>query len=274
VAGAAVASLLTILRYAQGHQTYYRRYAAAGFDPNDLGLTVALAIPLALYLALKEPGLLRWAYWSCVALALTAVLLSASRTCLVVSFAAFSFVVWSWRESDSRQKLAGVALAGLLLGGVLLLAPPAARQRLGTLPTEAAKGTLHDRTRIWKAGAGSFRSHPLLGVGAGAFPEAVRPQIGEPALAGHRYVAHNSFLSILVECGLIGLGLFLLLAATLAAFIWMMPVVERALWSVMLAAWALGVMTLTWEHRKPTWLLFALIMTEWARSFAAARETR
>lgn len=62
VAGAGVASVLTMIRYAEGQQTYYRRYAAAGFDPNDLGLTVALSIPLALYLGLRGRGWLRWAY--------------------------------------------------------------------------------------------------------------------------------------------------------------------------------------------------------------------
>ena len=274
VAGAAVASLLTITRYAQGLQTYYRRYAAAGFDPNDLGLTVALSIPLALYLSLRERGWARWASRAAVVVAMAAVLLSASRTSLVVSFLSFTFVAWTWRESDRGQRLAGIVLAGLLAAGALQLAPTAARQRLATLPREAAQGTLHDRTRIWKAGLNSFRSHPVVGVGAGAYPEAVRPQIGTPARAGHQYVAHSTWLSVLVECGLIGLGLFLMLTGTLAAFVWFMPLAERALWSVMLAVWAVGITTLTWEHRKPGWLLFALIMTEWARSFAAPRGTR
>ena len=86
VAGAAVASVLTILRFAQGLQTYYRRYAATGFEPNDLGLTVALSIPLALYLALRGRGPLRWVWRGAVALAIAAILLSASRTALVVSY--------------------------------------------------------------------------------------------------------------------------------------------------------------------------------------------
>ena len=152
VAGAAVASLLTITRYAQGLQTYYRRYAAAGFDPNDLGLTVALSIPLALYLSLRERGWARWALRASVVVVMAAVLLSASRTSLVVSFLSFTFVAWTWRESDRGQRLAGIALAGLLAAGALQLAPTAVRQRLATLPREAAQGTLHDRTRIWKAG--------------------------------------------------------------------------------------------------------------------------
>jgi hypothetical protein len=53
-------------------------------------------------------------------------------------------------------------------------------------------------------------------------------------------------------------------------FIWTLPSTERALWTVTLAAWAVGVSTLTWEHYKPTWLLFALVMTAWARSYAGA----
>jgi hypothetical protein len=31
----------------------------------------------------------------------------------------------------------------------------------------------------------------------------------------------------------------------------------------MLLVWAVGVSTLTWEQYKPSWLLLAMIMTEW-----------
>jgi O-antigen ligase len=274
VAGAAVASVLTILRFAQGLETYYRRYAATGFEPNDLGLTVALSIPLALHLAARGRGPLRWVWRGAVALAIAAILLSASRTALLVSFVGFAYPLWTWRKSDLSQKISCLVLFSLLVLGPLYLAPHSSRQRLATLLAEATAGTLHNRTQIWKAGARVFLERPWRGVGAGGYPEAVRPQLGTPALAGHQYVAHNTYLSVLVESGLIGFGLFALTILVLAAFVWIMPSTERALWSVMLLVCGVGVTTLTWEHRKPVWFIAALITTAWARSFRPAGESR
>jgi O-antigen ligase len=267
VAGAAVASVLTLSRFARGIQTYYRRYAATGFEPNDLGLTVALSIPLALYLARRERGKWRWACYVAVGLALAAVMLSASRSALAASFAALGFSFLTWRGADTTHRVCSIALLVLLCLGPTVLAPSAARERLATLPQEMMQGTLHNRTQIWKAGIRAFQQRPLIGVGAGAYPEAVRPELGAPALEGHRYVAHNSYLSVLVECGLTGFLFATAAVLVLGVFVWMMPFTERALWAVMLLVCGLGMTTLTWEHRKPVWLIAALIMTGWAQAF-------
>ncbi|HSW49721.1 MAG TPA: O-antigen ligase family protein [Bryobacteraceae bacterium] len=274
IAGATIASVLTLLRYVRGLETYYRRYAAPGFDPNDLGLTVALSVPLALYLGLRDRGSLRWLYRIAILLATAAILLSASRTAFVLTACAYVLVPWTWRQADVAGKISGVVLFGTLLAGALYLAPSASRQRLATLPAEVSAGTLHNRTQIWKAGLNVARSHPFLGVGSGTYARAVEPQLGVPAIPGHSYVAHNSYLSVLVESGLIGLGLLALLLAALTAYVWIMPPVERAVWSVVLGMWMVGIAVLTWEHRKPGWLFFGLILTEWARSFHRPGERR
>lgn len=268
--GAAAAAVNALVRYAQNQETYYQRYAAAGFEPNDFGVTMALSIPLALYLAGRSGGLLQWAYRAAVALVISAVYLSGSRTSLIATVIAFSLVPLAWRHWQRAQRIAGVALFGLLVLGFYSFAPARSRERITTIPAEITQGTLHNRKQIWKSGLVAWRDHVVLGVGAGAYPEAVRPELGDPDVPGHRYVAHNTFLSVLVECGIVGFGLYALLLATLALYTWVMPSLSRALWGVMLAVWAAGVSTLTWEHRKPGWLIFALIMTEWARSFRAA----
>jgi O-antigen ligase len=274
VYGAAISSILTIVRYARNQQTYYRRYATAGFDPNDLGLTLALAVPMVLYLASRVTRPWKWTVWLSGFLVVAAVLLTASRMSLVVAAAGFLFAVLTWRESSAGQRVFSLVMFGALAAGALWLAPSASRERLATLHTELTRGTLHNRTHIWKAGLKVLKRHPLLGAGAGAYPDAVYPWLGRPGIAGHQYTAHNTFLSVLVETGLSGAACFGLLLLTLAGFIWMMRPGDRALWLTTFLMWAMGVFTLTWEHRKPTWMLFALILTAWARAFEPPDEER
>jgi O-antigen ligase len=153
-----------------------------------------------------------------------------------------------------------VLLVALALGP-FRLAPQAARARLATLPAEATAGTMHDRTRIWKAGLQLFQRHPVAGVGFGAYPQAAYP-----TLRIH-YNAHNTFLSVLVEAGVIGFVLWSALLGVLIWYIRLLPAKERAFWITALTVWAIGVLAVAWEHRKPTWMVFALIMTAWAHAF-------
>jgi O-antigen ligase len=267
VCGAVVAALNTYVRFLQGRQTYWRRYAAAGFDPNDCGLILALSVPLALYLSLHARSWRRAGYYAAILIVLSGVLLTASRTALVAALVALAFALWTWREADLPQRAATLVLPLVLVFGFYGLAPAPSRERLATLPAELTKGTLHNRTKIWKAGLKVLRHHPVLGIGVGAYPEAVKPQLGTPGVPGHEYVAHNTFLSVLVESGAVGFGLYASMLCVLAAFIWTMPSSDRALWTVMLLVWATGVSTLTWEQYKPSWLVVAWIMAAWSVSW-------
>src|SRR6185436_14960972 len=116
------------------------------------------------------------------------------------------------------------------------------------------EGTLTHRTVIWAAGLQAFRDHAFLGVGAGAYGAAVLKAVDIP------YVAHNTYLSVLVELGTVG---GLLSVGLLASVVWCavrMRDLERRLWITLLVAWGAGVSSLTWEYRKPTWLLFGLLV--------------
>ena len=264
VFGAVAASGVAFWRYLHHHQTYYLRYAASGFDPNDFGLVLAISVPLALYLALREPRPLRWIYLAMVPIVMAAVLLTASRASLIATFVAFTFTFFTWRAADRTFRVVSLVLMAALGLSLVRFAPAPQRNRLATIPTEITRGTLHDRTRIWKAGLKVLKQHKMIGVGSGAYPEAVEPWLGKPMVAGFQYVAHNTFLSVLVECGMVGFAIYALLLATLLFFILTLPPLERSLWLVVAGSWAVGVFTLTWEHYKPTWLIMAMITTAWA----------
>lgn len=267
--GAVAASVSAYVRYFNGQQTYWRRYAAPGFDPNDFGLILALSIPIALYLSMAQ-GRMRWVYRLAIVAVLFAIVLTASRMAMVTTFAAFLFPALMWRQMDLGQRAASITLVALMVLGLYRFAPAPARERLATFSSELTKGTLHNRTTIWKTGLKVLRQHPVAGIGAGAYPEAVRPWLGTPGVPGHFYVAHNTFLSVLVECGLVGFLLYGLMLLVVCIFVWTLPSAERALWAVMLVVWAIGVSTLTWEQYKPSWLILALIMTEWGLPWGEA----
>jgi O-antigen ligase len=227
---------------------------------------------MALYLSLESRGWrAAWVRLS-AALIIFAILLTASRTALIAALVNALFVALTWRRAGNAHRLASAALLALLIVGPLWLAPSASRARLATLPNEVAHGTLHNRTRIWKAGLRLFLRHPLRGVGAAAFPEAAVPWLGRSPIPSLPYTAHNTFLSVLVETGAPGFALWV---AALAAAVWfalLLAPAERALWLTALAVWGTGVFTLAWETRKPAWLILALIMTAWARAFLPERK--
>ena len=261
--GAVAASASAYVRYFHNQQTYWRRYAAAGFDPNDFGLILALSIPVALYLAMR-PGRARWAYRAAVVVVIGAILLTASRMAMVATFTAFVFPFWTWRQADWNQRISSAVLLAIMMLGVFRFAPSPSRERLATITTEVTQGTLHNRTTIWKTGLKVLVQHPVAGIGAGAYPAAVRPWLGTPGVPGHFYVAHNTFLSVLVECGAVGFIFYALMLGVVAFYVWTLQPAERALWTVVLVVWAVGVSTLTWEQYKPSWLILALVMTEWS----------
>ena len=109
---------------------------------------------------------------------------------------------------------------------------------------------------IWAAGLNVFRQHSFAGVGAGAFGPSVAAAIDI------NYVAHNSFLSVLVELGVVGEMILLALLASSFYLALRMGGLDRWLWIALLLTWASGAASLTWEYRKATWFLFGMVAAE------------
>jgi O-antigen ligase len=90
-------------------------------------------------------------------------------------------------------------------------------ERLATIAS--LKTRRDDRLEIWSKTPTLIATHPLLGVGQGNFPQA-SPELGLADIGGLPYDhAHNVFLNVGAELGLIGLallGVFLFLVARLA----------------------------------------------------------
>jgi len=253
VIGTVVSSVYTIANYMAGVTAVYQRYAAPGFDPNDLGLIIALSIPMSAYIAGGERSNWRaFLYRMHVPVAMWCILLTASRGALLAALAALSFVPFTFaRVRRGRKAVLIAAVAGALAIG-LYLAPKVVLDRLSTTHSEIANGTLNERRVIWQAGLQVWTEHPLIGVGAGNFQIAVMPLFGLPQ------AAHNLFVAVLAELGIIGVLLFCagVLDCTFSATA--LPKPERWMVLALIATLLIGVMGLEWEWRKPAWFLLAL----------------
>ncbi len=184
-----------------GEVSIFARLCGSGIyhDPNDLCLLLTAGMLICLDQALRQGGPARvlWmGLFGCLVYALT---LTHSRGGLLAVAAGFA-AYFAGKYGAKRTVLLFLVLAPVGL------AVFAGRQTRFDLDDE--NDTSQHRVRIWSDGFELIPSHPLLGIGAGRYPE----QCG--------LVAHNSFVHAYVELGLIGGGLFLAAFLLAARAVW------------------------------------------------------
>jgi O-antigen ligase len=232
------------------------RYAAEGFDPNDMAVTLALGIPMAAYLAVAGRRRWHWLMLLYQPLAAIAIALSGSRGgTLAAAAAVVCTIVWLARRSRSGLTLTlGLVGVGIVVVGWSV--PWDTWSRLLTIREELG-GSLSDRDVIWRAAVTLLATHPLTGVGAGAFPRAAFSALTPWRNPPLPYV-HNTPLSVAVELGAIGLLLFLGVFALVVRGVARGAPNHRPLVTSLVLTWGIGCASLTWEARKGTWFIFLL----------------
>lgn len=275
--GSIVSSVATLNGFFKQTGPQSGRYSGLNFNPGDLAFILALAIPISLYLAVRERRkILVWADGAATVLAFCAIVLTASRGSLIAcipTLLMFPFLFPKLRWGRNLVVLVFLALAGI---GSWLYMPESSWLRLSTIGSEITSGTLNERTMIWQIGWQVFGKAPFQGVGAGAYAPTVEHTLGLASDEGGtdsgdhmgRLVAHNTFFSILVEQGVIGFALFFVLLLTLVLSAWKLPKIDRVFWLCILLTWAIGASDLTWEERKPTWVIFGLLIAVAATKLA------
>lgn len=183
-----------------GIEAEHGRITWVGFyqDPNDLGVLLVCALPIAVYFVFHNPVGSRWLALPSIPALLYAIYLTDSRGALVATMALGGIA--------GLQKL-GV-IRTMLLGLPLLLAVLSLDTRLDTISVQ--ESSAQGRVYAWYAGFLMFFDSPLTGVGAQQFT------------AYHGLTAHNAFVLVLAETGLIGYLLYLtLLISTVSICYWL-----------------------------------------------------
>ncbi|HEY7203350.1 MAG TPA: O-antigen ligase family protein [Methylomirabilota bacterium] len=171
-------------------------------DPNYFSLSALLGLPFAFYLMrTRQPTWERNFCIGCLGLTLIGLALAASRGGLLGLAASVMVVAW---RSKHRVKVMSAAVA--LLIPLMILSPSSPIGRLLN-PTFSDRDSADSRLILWTAGLKMMRQHPLFGVGVGNYKEAL-DSVLEPGMSIRFSVAHNTYIQVGSELGIVGLGLF------------------------------------------------------------------
>jgi O-antigen ligase len=211
---------------------------------------------MAWYLsATSRNATLRWACRVYILVGLVAVALTASRGGMLATIVALLIVPLTMtRLSPGRLAMAITVLA---VSGAAAVAyvPTQIIERLATTGTEVEDMSLGGRFGIWKSGVRALTARPLTGYGTGMWRSAVSPWLGP-----NPQVAHNSFLSVAVETGLVGLFLYLAMFFAVFRATRRLPLLERRYALVQLGTLVVAMMPLSWDDQKAAWFILAALL--------------
>lgn len=156
-------------------------------DPNDLGMLFIVCLPMAMYLrgrqGASKPGKLLWL--AIAGMLVYGIYLTDSRGTLLALIVLLGVHIWHRR---------GVVAAGVLGAGslVLMMLLPSRLQEM-----QVSEASAMGRVDAWYHGLQMFLAHPVLGIGPGAYSD------------NFALTAHNSFVLVLAESGIIGFTVWL-----------------------------------------------------------------
>lgn len=258
IIGAYISVIGTIANFISGQEAYLYsggRYVATGFNANDLAIILALGIPMAWYMVLTSGGQSKFKWFRIInmlyiPLGYFAVILTGSRAGFLVALLSLVYIVFTTRWLGKWGRVSFGFLLVILIIAAVIIVPESTLNRVLSTFSMGSSDDLGGRLTIYAAAARTIDAHPLLGVGSGAFKSAT----------GLNIIAHNSFLSVLSETGIVGFLFFAIMLIICAVEALRQPKLEAFLWLTVLLMWGLGGSSVSWDFRKPTWLLLTMII--------------
>lgn len=178
--------------------------------PNELGMFFALGLPMTVYALQVAPRGWGRALAGCAVASATVGLVATFSRGAWIAVPAATLILFVAGEGRFALRVLGVAFVAALV--VDLASGGIVRERLLGLPQD---WVVEQRAALLVVGLLMFREYPVLGVGPGGFAgelERFGPQI--PWLWDYVGDAHNAYIQMAAETGLLGLAAFLAFVGT------------------------------------------------------------
>jgi len=182
------------------------------YDPNYLGLSFILPTVLSMFLIFKSSGKLRIFYLAFVILSLFFSLLSGSRGTTIsllsgITICFISRLFKDYKRIITKKNIIIFSLSALIIIIIFLLFIPTATLERFKIENMLSLG---GRVDIWKKAISCFRNSSLknmfLGNGIGSFRSIVAFYLYD-----YYHIAHNFIINGLIEIGLFGIIILVLL---------------------------------------------------------------
>lgn len=256
VLGNSVGSVIIISNFLNGIQSlYYNRYGISNLEPDLLGIMLASSIPIAAYLnnTYKSRWLKNFNLFA-IPLIIYAIFLTGTRTATLMSILGLAYWLFSQRNASIKIKL-GILftfLVTILL--ILNFVPKASLERAYSSGESISSGSLNYRTVIWSASIEQWKKSPIVGTGLGGLKYALNKE--RVNFSG----AHNAYIEILTETGIVGLTLYLVLIFIIFYHIFQCPFAELVFLLTLLIVILMSQIVQHSHYQKETWFALTMIV--------------
>lgn len=254
VLGASVASIIVIFSLFFGDPLLNQRYGMQGYTVNYFGFLIALSMFFAWHLFMLEKNSIQKSYFIIhIAIAFLVVLLTGSRAVFLYSTFAIMFIFWSsLRTKIKISHIITFTIVIILLITINNFVEIPGVNRIFSEKTSAQilERDFSGRSSLWSTAINTFKENSILGLGAGAYRDPI---------SGQR--AHNTFINIVVDYGIIGLILFLMLIIFSAFKLFSLSTKDKPFWIFLFLVLILRFIPTASEYHTYTWFLFGLFST-------------
>lgn len=258
VFGGYIALFGTYYVYIQNITDLYFRHAAFGYMVNRMGGILALMIPAALILVKYEGygnRYLNWFNLLYVPLGVIGVLITGSRAAFVALLPTSLLVLYYMKDGIDVKSTIYITVFPSLIAALGILLNIFSADRIAyllSISNAVMSGDIGPRGEIWVAGLRALPEAFFFGHGSGTYRYVVEPYLGG------QVSAHNSFMTIVVELGIIGLFIYLLLFVTAVRAA--LRTNNSGVWITFLAVWIILSMTNTWQLSALAWIMFIFLI--------------
>ena len=181
-------------------------FGGLGDDANEFAVFMLAFFPVPIAMMEREKSLLKKAVHGGIALSfLLSITRSRSRGAFVALLVVLAIMLWEYRKKGA----AALALTGII-AFAFIHTHSGYWERLSTLSAPGEDDSGHDRLLQMRYAAQLMSRFPLTGVGPGNFVRAKKVDLGlDPDTKATNHVAHNAYLGLGVEIGIIGMILFI-----------------------------------------------------------------